>query len=51
VARRAAAVLDGQRDEAAGPAGGVRNHPTDLGSNAESNRSESASDPPNGDGP
>ena len=51
VARRAAAVLDGQGDEDAGTAGGVRNHPADVGSNAGSYPPEPRSERPNGDGP
>jgi integrase len=51
VARRAAAVLDGQGDEDPETAGGVRNHPVDLGSNGGSYPSEPASDPSNRDGP
>ena len=51
VARRAAAVLDGQGDDDATKPGGVRNHPSGLGSNAGSYRTERASDPPDDDGP
>ena len=44
VARRAAAVLDGQGDQDATDSEGVRNDPPDLGSNRASNRSTRASE-------
>jgi integrase len=46
VARRAAAVLDGQGDELPAGADEVRNDPVDLGSDGGSYRSEPVSDPP-----
>jgi integrase len=52
VAKRAAAVLDGQADDDDHQApGGVRNHPTDYGSNGGSYGPESSGSPVNDDGP
>lgn len=45
VAKRAAAVLDGQGDEDDRSGRRVRNDPADLGSNAASYRAEPASEP------
>ena len=51
VAKRAAAVLDGQGDEDAAEPEGVRNDPPDLGSNRASNRPTRATEPPDAVGP
>ncbi len=51
LAKRAAAVLDGQDQGDEDGAPGVRNHPADLGSNGGSYGSDPASAPADGDGP
>jgi integrase len=51
VAKRAAAVLDGQGDEDAADPLGVRNDPPDFGSNRGSNRPTRVSEPPDAVGP
>lgn len=51
VARRAANVLDAQANDEDGAPGGVRNQPTDFGSNDESNGPDPDDSPVDGDGP
>jgi hypothetical protein len=51
VAKRAAAILDGDQVGATDATGGVRNHPVDLGSHGGSNGTEPPASPTNDDGP